>query len=99
LSLAVVNKLEQMKHMYKMRRKGAPAVLTAKELAKVMRVHPLTVARLARERRIKGAFRMGGVWRFPARAFLEWMKAGGDVHARFDGRRGKRKRKRTRYVS
>jgi len=68
-------------------------VLTAKELAKLMRVHPLTVARLARERRIKGAFRMGGVWRFPARAFLEWMKAGGDVRARFDGRRGKRKRK------
>jgi len=85
--------------MYKMKRKGAPAVLTAKELAKVMRVHPLTVARLAREKRIKGAFRMGGVWRFPARAFLEWMKAGGDVHARFDGRRGKRKWKRTRYVS
>jgi len=62
-------------------------VLTARELAKLMRVHPLTVARLARERRIKGAFRMGGVWRFPARAFLEWMKAGGDVRARFDGRR------------
>ena len=84
-----------MKHSHKLKQQGAPTVLTAKELAKIMRVHPLTVARLARARRIKGAFRMGGVWRFPARAFLEWMKAGGDVHARFDGRRGKRKRNRS----
>ncbi len=72
-----------------MKRKSAPAVLTAKELAKLMRVHPLTVARLARQGRIKGAFRMGGVWRFPTREVLEWMKAGGDVRARLNSRRGK----------
>ena len=77
-----------------MRQKNAPTVLTAGELAKLMRVHPFTVTRLARQGRIKGAFRMGGVWRFPARAFLEWMKAGGDVRARFDGRRRKRTQKR-----
>lgn len=75
-----------------MKRKSAPTVLTAQELAKLMRVHPLSVTRLARARRIKGAFKMGGVWRFPTRAFLEWMKAGGDVRAKLDGRRGRRKR-------
>ena len=70
-----------------MKDKGAPTVLTAIELARVMRVHPFTVTRLARQGRIKGAFRMGGVWRFPTREVLEWMKAGGDVRAHLDGRR------------
>ena len=64
-----------------MKHKGAHAVLTASELAKIMRVHPFTVTRLARQGRIKGAFRMGGVWRFPTRDVLEWMQAGGDVKA------------------
>lgn len=75
-------------------KRRAPAVLTAKEVAKLMRVHPFSVTRLAREGRIKGAFRMGGVWRFPTRDFLEWMKAGGDVKTQLDGRRHKRMQKR-----
>lgn len=74
-----------------MKRKDAPAVLTARELARLMRVHPFTVTRLARGGRIKGAFRMGGVWRFPTREVLEWMKAGGDVRMHLDGRSGKRR--------
>jgi excisionase family DNA binding protein len=79
-----------------MKQKTAPDVLTAGELAKLMRVHPFTVTRLARQGRIKGAFRMGGVWRFPTRKILEWMQSGGDVGARLDGRRGKRTRRSTR---
>lgn len=79
-----------------MKSKGAPVVLTPKELAKLMRIHPYTVERLAREGRIKGAFKMGGVWRFPTRQFLEWMKAGGDLRAHLNSRRGKRRREKTR---
>ena len=78
-----------------MKRPQPPAVLTVKQFAKLMQVHPFTVTRLARARKLKGAFKIGGVWRFPTREVLEWMRAGGDVSARLDGRRGKRKQRRT----
>lgn len=81
-----------MKHLLK-KRKGAPSVLTVGELATIMRVHPFTVTRLARQGRIKGAFRMGGVWRFPTHELLEWMKAGGDVKTYLNGRRIKKRPK------
>jgi len=79
-----------------MKRRAAPAVLTPKELASLMRVHPLSVTRLAREGRIQGAFKMGGVWRFPTHELLEWMKAGGDVKTYLNGGRIKKRPNRAR---
>lgn len=38
-------------------------VLTAEEVAKYLRIHPYTVRRLAREKKLPG-FRIGGQWRF-----------------------------------
>lgn len=38
-------------------------VLTADEVAKYLRIHPYTVRRLAREKKLPG-FRIGGQWRF-----------------------------------
>ncbi len=70
---------------------AAPHVLKGQDLARIMRVHPFTVARLAREGRIPGAFRMGGQWRFPTRELLRWMEAGGDMKR--DLRNRKRRRR------
>jgi excisionase family DNA binding protein len=70
---------------------GAPSVLTAHDLARVMRVHPFTVARLARQQKIPGAFRFGGMWRFTTSDLLRWMENGGDAITH--GNIGKRKRR------
>ena len=46
--------------------------LTPNEVAKSLKLHPFTVARLAREGKIP-AFKVGGVWRFKKDQFERWI--------------------------
>ena len=46
--------------------------LTPNELSKILKLHPFTVARLARERKIP-AFKVGGVWRVRKDQFEKWI--------------------------
>lgn len=46
--------------------------LTPNEIAKMLKLHPFTVARLAREGKIP-AFKVGGVWRIDRRKFERWI--------------------------
>jgi len=48
---------------------------TAEEIAKYLRLHPYTIRRLAREKKIP-AFRAGGQWRFRKDEINNWSKAG-----------------------
>lgn len=47
--------------------------LTPNEIAKILRIHPFTVTRLAREGKLP-AFKVGGVWRFRKDQFEEWIE-------------------------
>lgn len=47
--------------------------LTPTEIAKMLRIHPLSVTRLARQRKIP-AMKIGGVWRFRRDEFERWLK-------------------------
>lgn len=47
---------------------------TAEEVAEYFRLHPYTVRRLAREKKIP-AFRVGGQWRFRRDDIDNWSKA------------------------
>ena len=47
--------------------------LTPNELSKILRIHPFTVTRLAREGKIP-AFKVGGIWRFRKDQFEAWMQ-------------------------
>ena len=46
--------------------------LTPNEIAKILRIHPFTVTRLARESKIP-AFKVGGIWRFRKDQFEKWI--------------------------
>lgn len=46
---------------------------TVDEVAKVLRLHPYTVRRLCREKRVP-AFKFGGQWRFPKVEIDAWSK-------------------------
>ena len=46
--------------------------LTPNEVAKVLKLHPFTVTRLAREGKLP-AFKVGGVWRFRRDQFENWV--------------------------
>ena len=46
--------------------------LTPSEVAKILKLHPFTVTRLAREGKIP-AFKVGGVWRVRKDQFERWM--------------------------
>jgi len=46
--------------------------LTPSEISKILRIHPFTVTRLAREGKIP-AFKVGGIWRFRKDQFEEWV--------------------------
>ncbi len=46
--------------------------LTPNEIAKILRIHPFTVTRLAREGKIP-AFKVGGIWRFRKDQFEKWI--------------------------
>ena len=47
--------------------------LTPNEIAKILRIHPFTVTRLAREGKIP-AFKVGGIWRFRKDQFERWIE-------------------------
>ena len=49
--------------------------LTPGEVAKILKLHPFTVTRLAREGKIP-AFKVGGVWRVRKDQFERWMATG-----------------------
>ncbi len=51
---------------------------TVDEVAKVLRLHPYTVRRLCREKRVP-AFKFGGQWRFRRDEIDAWSK-GKNVH-------------------
>ena len=46
---------------------------TAEEIAKYLKLHPYTIRRLAREKKIP-AFRVGGQWRFRKDEIDNWSK-------------------------
>ncbi len=48
--------------------------LTPNEVAKILKLHPFTVTRLAREKKIPG-FKVGGVWRFWKDEFKRWFQS------------------------
>lgn len=47
--------------------------LTVREIAKYLKVHPLTIARLAREGKIPG-FKVGKQWRFDKKEMEAWRR-------------------------
>ena len=46
--------------------------LTPTEIAQMLRIHPFTVTRLAREGKLP-AFKVGGIWRFRKDQFEKWV--------------------------
>ena len=48
---------------------------TAEEIAKVLRLHPYTIRRLSREKKIP-AFKFGGQWRYRKDEIDRWTKNG-----------------------
>ena len=46
--------------------------LTPSEVAQILKLHPFTVTRLAREGKIP-AFKVGGVWRMERLRFERWI--------------------------
>ncbi|MCM8789979.1 MAG: helix-turn-helix domain-containing protein [Candidatus Omnitrophica bacterium] len=48
---------------------------TAEEVAKILRLHPYTVRRLCREKKVP-AFKFGGQWRFNKEEIQKWMNKG-----------------------
>lgn len=59
--------------------------LTPNEISKILKLHPFTVTRLAREGKIP-AFKVGGVWRIETSKFERWIAKQGN-------RKGKRRGK------
>ena len=60
-------------------------ILTAKEVADYLHIHPLTVHRYAREGRIP-AFKIGTDWRFHRKYIEKWIKQ--KLTANFENRVG-----------
>ena len=48
--------------------------ITPNEIAGILRIHPFTVTRLAREGKLPG-FKVGGIWRFRKDQFEQWINA------------------------
>ena len=46
--------------------------LTPNEIAKILRIHPFSVTRLARQKKLP-AFKVGGIWRFRKDQFESWI--------------------------
>ena len=52
---------------------AAIETLTPNEISKILRIHPFTVTRLAREGKLP-AFKVGGIWRFRKDQFEQWIE-------------------------
>lgn len=63
--------------------------LTPNEIAKMLKLHPFTVARLAREGKIP-AFKVGGVWRIDRVKFERWIAQQGPKRPTQGQRRARR---------
>ena len=48
-------------------------LLTPDELSRILKLHPFTVTRLAREGKLPG-FKVGGSWRFRKDQFERWVE-------------------------
>ncbi len=59
-------------------------IMTAKEVAAYLHIHPLTVHRYAREGKIP-AFKIGTDWRFHKRYIERWIKQ--EVASNLDGKK------------
>lgn len=68
--------------------------LTPNEVAKILKLHPFTVTRLAREKKIPG-FKVGGVWRFQKDKFERWVEEQVDRNERHRKSRRKAHAKRS----
>lgn len=53
---------------------GLVKAFTAEEIAEYLRLHPYTIRRLAREKKIP-AFRAGGQWRFRKDEIDKWSRS------------------------
>lgn len=54
---------------------------TAEEIAEVLRLHPYTIRRLSREKKIP-AFKFGGQWRYRKDEIDKWSKNGAGSRTR-----------------
>ena len=54
--------------------KELPEAYTAEDVAQYLKLHPYTVRRLAREKKIP-AFRVGGQWRFRKDEIDQWSRS------------------------
>ena len=52
---------------------AAIETLTPNEIAQILKLHPFTITRLAREGKLP-AFKVGGVWRFRRDQLERWIK-------------------------
>ncbi len=59
--------------------------LTPSEISRMLKIHPFTVTRLAREGKIP-AFKVGGIWRFRKDQFQQW------IERQSNGKRNKQRR-------
>jgi len=69
--------------------------LTPNEIAKMLRIHPFSVTRLARQNKIP-AFKAGGVWRFRKDQFERWIETQTNVQSSLSDGKSSRKRRRQR---
>jgi excisionase family DNA binding protein len=61
-------------------------IMTAKEVAEYLNIHPLTVHKLAREGKIP-AFKIGTDWRFHKKYIERWIKEKVSYNAQHKNRR------------
>ena len=54
-----------------------PEIMTTKEVAKYLRLHEITICKLAQEGKIP-AIRIGRVWRFDKETIDKWISGGSD---------------------
>lgn len=69
--------------------------LTPSEIARMLRIHPFSVTRLARQKKIP-AFKAGGVWRFRKDQFERWIETQTNVQTSLSAEKLSRKRRRQR---
>ena len=56
-----------------------PEIMTTREVAKYLRLHEITICKLAGDGKIP-AIRIGKVWRFVKENIDEWISSGGKIN-------------------
>ena len=67
--------------------------LTPTEVAKILKLHPFSVTRLARQKKLP-AFKVGGSWRFQKDQFEQWISRLTNGQPLLKEQRGRRKNSR-----